>query len=305
MDILNILVGILEQGFIYGVMALGVYISYSILDFPDLTVDGTFPLGAAVCAVLLVAGVNPWLALLLAFIAGCAAGWITGLIHVKLEVDDLLSGILVMTALYSVNLRIAGAAMLPIFSQNTIFNSGPAAMLPERASSLVILIAVFIVALLVKILLDNYLKSKSGFLLRATGDNAATVTLAAKSSGAMKILGLAISNGMVAIAGAVMCQYQRFFDVTMGSGIIVMGLASVIMGMSVLKKLSFLKATTMVLVGAVLYKGAVSIAMNIGMQPGDMKLIISAVFLLVLVFNNKIMRKRKKNAVSMPNKKDL
>lgn len=303
--IMNILIGILEQGFIYGIMALGIYISYSILHFPDLSVDGTFPLGAAVCAVAIIGGVDPWLALLLAFAAGALAGLCTGLIHVRLDVPDLLSGILMMTALYSVNLRIAGAAYLPMSMQGNIFNSGIATLLPDSIATLTILIVVFIAVMLMKYLLDYYLSSKSGFLLRAAGDNERMVTSSAKNPGTMKILGLALCNGFVALSGAVMCQYQRFFEVTMGTGIMVMGLASVIIGTNVFRKAGFLRITSMVVAGSVLYKGAVSIALNMGMQPGDMRLVIAVIFLIALVINNKVINKRKKYADSIPDKKDL
>ncbi|MBP3342189.1 MAG: ABC transporter permease, partial [Peptococcaceae bacterium] len=169
---MDILIGILEQGFIYGILALGVYITYSILDFPDLSVDGTFPMGAAVAAILIMHGVNPWLALVIAFIAGSCAGLVTGLIHVKGKVRDLLSGIITMTALYSINIHIAdGKSNLAIFTGETIFNSGIAAMLPEFLQPYRVLIISFVLIVLCKLLLDWYLNTKSGFLLFAAGDN--------------------------------------------------------------------------------------------------------------------------------------
>ena len=182
------IIGVLEEGLVYAIMALGVYITYSILDFPDLSVDSTFPLGAAVTAVAIIAGVPPVLTLPLTFLAGAAAGCATGLIHVKLKVRDLLSGIIVMTALYSINLRIAGRANLPIFSQKTIFDGDFAAMLPEALSPYAVPIILFILVVICKIVLDLYLKTKSGYLLRAAGDNAVLVTSLAKDKGSVKIL---------------------------------------------------------------------------------------------------------------------
>lgn len=222
------IIGVLEEGLVYAIMALGVYITYSILDFPDLSVDSTFPLGAAVTAVAIIAGVPPVLTLPLTFLAGAAAGCATGLIHVKLKVRDLLSGIIVMTALYSINLRIAGRANLPIFSQKTIFDGDFAAMLPETLSPYAVLIILFILVVICKIVLDLYLKTKSGYLLRAAGDNEVLVTSLAKDKGSVKILGLAIANGFAALAGCVYCQQKGFFEISTGTGTMVIGLANVI-----------------------------------------------------------------------------
>lgn len=281
-------VGILEQGFIYGIMALGVYITYRILDFPDLSVDGTFPLGAAVAAVMLIYGINPWLTLLISFLAGALAGLVTGVIHVKFRVRDLLSGIITMTALYSVNLHIAqGKANLPIFGIDTIFNSGPAAMLPEPLKPYATLIVVTIFILIAKLVMDWYLNTKAGFLLYAAGDNKNVVTALAEDYGRVKIIGLVLANGLVALSGAVLCQQQRFFEVTMGTGAIVMGLASVIIGMSLFKRLGFVKGTTAAIIGAVLYKACVALAIAAGLPAIDMKLITAALFLIVLLFNSR------------------
>lgn len=289
----DILIGVLEQGFIYGIMALGVYISYKILNFPDLTVDGSFPLGAAVTAVLLTAGGNPWLALVVSFIAGIGAGLITGIIHVKFKVTDLLSGILVMTALYSINYRIADKkANIPIFDSNTIFNSGIAKHFPEAISSFLVLVIVFLVALTMKLLLDWYLSTKSGFLLRATGDNKQFVTSIAKDYGTIKIIGLAISNAFVALAGSVVCQQQKLFDISMGTGTIVMGLAAVIIGLNVFKPLKFLKATTMVLGGSIIYKACVAMAFEVGFDNADIRLITAVLFLIALISNGRILKAR-------------
>jgi putative ABC transport system permease protein len=207
---LTILIGVLEQGLIYAILALGVYVTYKILDFPDLSVDGTFPLGGAVTAELIIAGVNPVLTLFISFIVGALAGVLTGLIHVKLKVRDLLSGIIMMTALYSINLRIAGANV-PIFSKESIFeNKTLDAVIPEAFKPYLVLPILLIIVVIMKVLLDLYLKTKSGYLLRAVGDNDTLVTSLAKDKGMVKIVGLAIANAFVALAGSVYAQEQGF-----------------------------------------------------------------------------------------------
>ena len=204
---MSIIIGILEEGLIYAILALGVYITYKILDFPDLSVDGTFPMGAAVTAMLIMKGVSPALTLPLAFLAGALAGCVTGFIHVKLRVRDLLSGIIMMTALYSLNLRIAGKANLPIFSKDTIFdNSFFAQAVPEPVKPYLAVLVLLLITVVCKILLDLYLNTRSGYLLRAVGDNEVLVTSLAKDKGMVKLCGLAISNGFVALAGCVYCQ---------------------------------------------------------------------------------------------------
>ena len=226
----QLIIGVFEQGFIYAIMALGVYITYKILDFPDLSVDSTFPLGAAVTTVMLSSGKNPLLALIAATAAGAIAGMVTGIIHVKFKVRDLLSGIIVMTGLYTLNLRIVGgSANVPLFNYKSVFdNDFINGIFPEALAPYKTVIIIFIIMIIAKILLDLYLKTKSGYLLRAVGDNETIVTSLAKDSGFVKIVGLAISNGLVALAGSVMCQQQRFFEISMGTGTIVIGLASVI-----------------------------------------------------------------------------
>ena len=293
---MTLFIGILEQGFIYGIMALGAYITYKILDFPDLTVDGSFPLGAAVTVALISRGVNPYLTFPIAALCGALAGMCTGLIHVKGKVRDLLSGIIMMTALYTINYRIAGKSNVPMFSMKTAFdndfiNSLPAGLTPVRS-----LLVIFIVSLACKFLLDAYLCTRSGFLLRAVGDNDMLVTSLAKNNGTVKIIGLAIANGLVALGGSVMCQQQRFFDLSMGTGTVVICLASVIIGTSVFKNVTFLKPTTAVLLGSIFYKACVAIAMNVGFQATDMKLIMAVLFLVILIVNRDRKRKVKGHA---------
>lgn len=284
---MDFLVTILEQGLVYGILALGIYITYKILDFPDLTVDGSFPLGAAVTAAMLTRGVNPYLTLVMAFFAGAAAGVCTGLIHVKCKVKDLLSGVIMMTALWTINLRIAGTANVPLFSQKTIFSNfvKPYATLGT----------IFLIAIISKLVLDFYLKTKSGLLLRAVGDNEKLVTSLAKDQGNVKILGLAIANGLVALSGSVFAQEQMVFEISSGTGALVIGLASVIIGTSIFKNLTFMKATTAVLIGSVIYKGCVAIALQ-SFEPQDMKLITAVLFLVILIISMERKKKVKTNA---------
>lgn len=298
----TIIFGILEEGLVYAIMALGVYITYKILDFPDLSVDGTFPLGAAVTAAGIANGlpfigtISPVAALFISFAVGALAGCITGLIHVKLKVRDLLSGIIVMTALYSINLRITGKANLPIFSKETIFsNSFLSVHVPEAASPFIVTIILFVIVLVCKVLLDAYLQTRSGYLLRAVGDNDVLVTSLAKDKGLVKIVGLAIANGFAALAGSVYCQQKGFFEISIGTGTMVIGLANVIIGTQLLKRVGFIRSTTAVIIGSIVYKACVSIALllndlhiggldiSIPVTASDLKLITSVLFLIILV----------------------
>ena len=308
---MSIIIGVMEEGLIYAIMALGLYITYKILDFPDLSVDGTFPMGAAVTAMLILKGVHPALTLLLSFAAGLLAGCITGLIHVKLKVRDLLSGIIVMTALYSINLRIAGRSNLPIFSKDTIFsNPFLTGTVPEALSPYVVTIILFVIVLACKLLLDAYLKTRSGYLLRAVGDNDVLVTSLAKDKGMVKIVGLAIANGFAALAGSVYCQQKGFFDISIGTGTIVIGLANVIIGTQLFKRFGFVKSTTAVIIGSIIYKACVSLALllndihvnlgvirfTISVTASDLKLITAILFLIILVLSSSRGKKVKSHA---------
>ncbi|HIR25646.1 MAG TPA: ABC transporter permease [Candidatus Egerieimonas faecigallinarum] len=293
---MDFILTIIEQGLIYGILALGVYITYKILDFPDLTVDGSFPMGAAVTAALIKAGVNPYLTLPIAFLAGALAGVCTGLIHVKFKVRDLLSGIIMMTGLYTINLHIAGTNNVPLFSQETIFKNGfLEGIFGETIPSYVKIMIILIIAAVSKILLDLYLKTKSGYLLRAVGDNENLVTSLAKDKGNVKILGLAIANGLVALSGCVFAQEQKVFDISSGVGSIVLGLASVIIGISLFGKISMMKATTAVILGSILYKACVAAAIKF-FDPTSMKLITAVLFLAVLIISMDRKKKVKKSA---------
>ena len=263
---MDILRGIIEQGLTYSFLALGLYIAYSILDFPDLTVDGSFPLGAAVTVFAILRGVNPGLALVMSFLAGAIAGSLTGLIHIKLKVEDLLAGLIMQTALWTINLKIAGKANVPIFNADTIFSTGLARLVPENLKDF-----------------DLILKTKAGFILKACGDNESLVRTMAVDPGRVKICGLALSNGLVALSGAIVCQEQRFFEVSMGTGSMVMGLAAVVLGMKLLESLDFMKDTTKVLVGSILYKASIALAIALGFSANSMKLITAAIFLVILI----------------------
>jgi putative ABC transport system permease protein len=284
---LDLLISTVTQGCIYALLSYGIYITYQILDFPDLTVDGSFPLGAAVTAVLLTNGCNPYLTLLAATACGALAGLATGLIHVRLHVRDLLAGIITMTALFSINLQIAGSNLPVERTFDTIFTAAPTMAVLGGANLMVRkLILSGILALIGKLLLDWYLKTKSGLLLRATGNNAALVTTLARDKGAMKILGLVIANSFVALSGCIVCQEQRAFSATMGTGQMVFGLAAVIIGSTIFKRVSFVKGTTAALVGSILYKACIQVAISLGLPANLLKLITAVLFLLVLVIGN-------------------
>ena len=292
----DLIISTLTQGLIYALLSYGVYITYSVLDFPDLTVDSSFPLGAAVTAVLLLKGVDPWLTLLCAAGTGAIAGLCTGLIHVRLGVRDLLAGII------SINLLIAGSNVTVERAVDTIFSSAPVmALFGNLTLSARKLIVSLVLAVAMKLLLDLYFRTKSGLLLRAVGDNSTLVTTLAKNKGNMKVLGVVISNALVALCGSVLCQEQRSYSAVMGIGQVVFGLATVIIGISLIrfftqsraaqglrkvKGLRFLatpQGTTAVLLGSILYKFCIQIAINAGLPANMLKFITAVLFLLVLV----------------------
>ena len=303
----DLLISTLTQGLIYALISFGVYITYSILDFPDLGVDGTFPLGAAVTAVLLVKGVDPYLTLPISLAVGALAGFVTGFIHVRLKVRNLLAGIITMTALFSINLVIVGGSNLTVErAVDTIFTAGPTMAVLGNLSLLwrKLLVALVLVAV-VKAAMDLYFKTKSGLLLRAVGDNATLVTALARDKGSIKILGLVLSNALVSLAGCVVCHEQRSFSATMGTGQLVYGLAAVIIGVSLMdfytgtgaarklrgiRPFRFLGApqgTTAVIVGSFLYKACIQAALSLGLPANMMKLITAVLFLLVLVISGR------------------
>ncbi|WP_105570111.1 MULTISPECIES: ABC transporter permease [unclassified Arthrobacter] len=266
-----------ELGLIYALMALGVYLTFRILDFPDLTVDGSFTTGAAVASVGIVNGVNPWLATLLAFFAGMVAGAITGLLHTKGKIDGLLAGILTMIALYSINLRIMGKANTPLLGEDTLISPLRTAGILGSAGSVLIL---FAVALLFVAAIVWFLHTEMGMAMRATGDNHEMIRSFGVSTDNQKILGLALSNGFVALSGAAIAQYQGFADVGMGIGVILIGLASVIVGQAIFTQRYIWLAALAVVFGAVIYRLVIQFALVAGLEVNDMKL-ISAVLVVV------------------------
>ncbi len=291
---INICKVTLEEGFMYAILALGLYITYSILDFPDLSVDGTMPLGAIVTALLILRGVNPWICLLCSFFAGAFGGVITGALHVKLHIRPLLCGILVYTGLLSINLVLLylfnqGTSIASFFRMPTIFNTGIGKLIPESIGGFYIrtLIVSFFMAMLCKILLDLYLKTKSGLLLQATGNNEQYVIMLAKDPGVSKIIGLALGNGFAALAGSVIAQSKGSADQQMGVGMVVLGLASVIVGLSVFKKIPKIKATTMVVLGSIVYKAVLSTALALGLPTEYLKLLMAVLFVVALVVSMK------------------
>ena len=272
----------IEQSLIFAIMVLGVYISFRILNFPDMTVDGTFPLGAAISAKLLTLGINPYLTLLVALVAGAVVGAVTGLIHVKLKVKDLLAGILVMTALYSVNLRVMGKSNIPLFEEDNIFNTEYSVM-----------ITIVVLILISKFLLDYLLKTKFGFALKALGDNENLIVSLGLNEEKYKIYGLMIANSFVAFSGAVLAQYQGFADVGMGTGIIVIGLASIIIGDTLFGKRRRLAGTTIVIIGSILYRGVIAVTLSMGMDASDLKLITSVIVIMILWIQKQKDKRRK------------
>lgn len=297
---INILIDILNEGLMYALLAMGMYITYSILDFPDLSVDGTFPLGAVLSGVLIIQGVDPWLCLVISFAAGMAAGVLTGLMHVKLRITPLLCGIIMYTAMLSVNLVILkagtdGKAVASFFTKNTIFNSGIASLIPKNIGEGGFYIRTVVISLILvivcKLLLDLYLKTKHGLLLRATGANDKYTVMLGRNPGTMKIFGLALGNGFAALAGSVIAQNKGSADQQMGIGMVVLGLASVIIGLSLFRRVKFMKGTTMVILGSLVYKAAYQIVLSLGIPTDFNNLMKALIFLVALVLGGSELKK--------------
>ena len=286
MDFLGILIGIICEGLIYSIVSFGVYITYKILDFPDMTVDGSFPLGMSITAMLSIMGVNPILTLIISFILGAVAGILTGLIHVKLKVGDLLSGIIMMIALYSINLRIAGRPNLPFFDKITLFRNDILTNLLGEGSKVYATVAILIIlTIFMKILLDTFLSTKRGYLLRSVGDNETLITSLAIDKGNIKIMGLAIANGIVAFAGSIYAHDRSFFEISAGTGTLVIAVSNVIIGMQIMNRVKFLKPTTAVIFGSLLYRAIISMAISFGLEARDLKLITAVLLLIILILN--------------------
>lgn len=294
--------GSIESGVIYAIMALGVYLSFRILDFPDLTVDGSFVTGAATAATLIVMGVNPYMATVAALVVGFIAGSLTGLLHTVGKINPLLSGILMMIALYSINLRIMGKSNVPLLNEETVFTNirdlwsslnidsslnnllmamGIEGTLPKTWG---ILIVMFVVTALFKMFTDWLLQTEIGLAIRATGDNKRMIRSFSANTSLFIILGLGLSNAMVAFSGALIAQYGSFADIGMGIGMIIIGLASVIIGEAILGTKTLARATLAVIGGAIIYRIVVSLALRVQfLETGDVKLITASIVILALI----------------------
>lgn len=265
----------LSQGLIFAIAGLGIYISFRILDFPDLSVDGTFTLGAAVSAICLKLGFPTFLAIILSLFAGLLAGSVTGILHVKCKITNILSGIIVMTALYSINLRIMGKSNIHLFDTNHLFTGR------NDFFKLMILIG-FSIGL--KMIWDIFFKTQKGYVLKALGENTSFVTHLGLNPDHYKILGLALSNGCVALSGSLFAQFQGFADISMGVGLIVSALASIVMGEMFFKKtwdLGF-QISSIVIMGSILYRAILALALRIGASPSDLRLITAVVMVIIL-----------------------
>lgn len=278
------MLGAVSQGILWGVMALGVYITFKILDFADMTVDGSFALGGCTCAILITKGMNPLLALLIAFLTGTVAGLITGLLHTKLKIPGILAGILMMLALYSVNLRIMGGPNKPLSRNSVTMMSKINEMLrlkdlfKDNANSVSSLITGIIFAIALIIILYWFFGTEIGSSIRATGNNESMSRAQGVNTDTMKILALMLANGLVSLSGALVMQQQRFGDVSMGIGAIVIGLASIIIGEVVLgNRNRFWYSLLAVMAGSVIYRLIIAIVLQLGMKSQDMKLLTAVI----------------------------
>lgn len=289
----------LQMGLCFAIISLGVYISYSILDFPDLSVDGTFPLGGVVGTVFMLRlGIPPLVAIILAFFVGMAAGAVTGVLHVKFKISKLLSGIIVMTALLSVNLALTklltkNGYTTTIFSYRSenlegIFSGKAVEIFGKEGKSYMTILFLVIIVVIMKIIVDVFLKTKAGYMLRATGDNERLVITLSKDAGIYKIFGISIANGFVAAAGAIYSQLFMSYDNTSGSGKVVLALASVIIGLSVFSGIRFIKDTTAVIFGSVIYSLCLYYIVLVDKDGIYLKLLNAVLFALILIFNDKI-----------------
>ena len=275
--------GAVETGLIYGLVAFGIYISFRVLDFPDLTVDGSFPLGAAVAAVLIMDGWNPWLATGSAVLAGMAAGAVTAILNVKLKILNLLASILTMIALYSINLRVMGRPNIALLGEETVLTPWYSLDLAYHQVPVLLFVIVVFIAL---VLLWRFMKSETGLAMRATGANPRMARAQGIATGTMIILGVAVSNGLVGLAGALFAQSQGAADVTMGVGVIVIGLASLIGGEAVLTPSSVVRALIGCVIGAIIYRLAIALALNadfLGFKAQDLNLITAVLVTLAIV----------------------
>ncbi|MGG4395582.1 ABC transporter permease [Paenibacillus thiaminolyticus] len=263
-----------ELGVLYALMALGVYLTFRILDFPDLTVDGSFTTGAAIAALCITSDISPWIGTALAFLGGGLAGMMTGIIHTKGKINPLLSGILMMIALHSINLRIMGKANIGLMNSDTL--------LTPITGGFLFLIVMGLFAVLVKLALDWFLRTEVGLSLRATGNNPRMIRSYGVHTDTTIVVGVSLSNALVALSGALVAQYQGFADIQSGVGMIVVGLASVIIGEAIFGHRTIARATFAVLLGAVLYRVIVAIALQLQMNATDLKLFTALIVIVAL-----------------------
>ena len=282
MEAIGILLSVsFYEGLIYGFVAIGVYITFRVLAFPDLTVDGSFPLGGAVAAILIINGVNPWLATLAALCAGLIAGLGTSLLNTKLRINALLAGILMMVGLYSINLMIMGRANIPLLREVTIFDQF-AQFFNTEPNIRLALIFVLILAAIILAILNWFLRTEVGLALRATGQNQQMVRGLGGDTDMTTILGVSISNGLVALSGAIISQNQGFADVGMGIGMIILGLASVIIGEGVFHPKKITALLLAVMGGTFIYRLFIGVALRLGLPPTNLKLITALLVILAL-----------------------
>lgn len=274
------MIGAFELGLIYGVMALGVYLTFRVLQFPDLTVDGSFTTGAAVAAAMITAGQNPIVATLAAAGAGLVAGIVTGVLHTKGRIDGLLAGILTMIALWSVNLRIMGGPNVTLLREETVMT--PLREAGLLGSSWLVPVIFFVAVMILKLIVDWFLTTDLGLAIQATGNNKQMIRSLGTDTDGTTILTLALSNGLVGLCGALVAQYQGFADISMGIGLILVGLASVILGQAVLGQRFIFLASLAVVIGAVMYRVIIYVAL-LGLDPNDMKLITAALVVVALL----------------------
>ncbi len=285
--------GGVESGLLFGLVAFGVFIAFRVLDFPDLTVDGSFPLGAAVAATLIVTGWNPWMATAMAMVAGCMAGAVTAWLNVRLQILNLLASILTMIALYSINLRIMGKPNVALLGDETVFTPFENWDIPFYLINPIILSGFVLV---VYLLFVRFMTSELGLAMRATGVNAKMARANGVHTGRLTILGVAVANGMVGLAGALFAQSQGTADVTMGVGTIVIGLAAVIGGEAILSTRTIARWIFACLIGAILYRLAIAVALNadwIGLKAQDLNLITAVLVTLAIVMPRMKLLKRK------------
>lgn len=288
---LTVILGALELGAIFSILSLGLYISFKVLDIPDLTVDGSFTTGCAVSAIVTVAS-SPALGLLLAFVAGALAGLVTGLLITKLKINAILAGILTQTALYSINLRIMdGKPNISLLDSKTIFTN------INQVTRYGTLILLFIFVIVIVLLLNYFLKTQLGLALRACGDNEDMVRASSIDTDKMKLIGLSLANGLVGLSGALYTQQQTYSDITSGIGMMVIGLASIIIGTTFIKNEKVLVSLIATVVGAIFYRFVLTFALQVGITSGDLKL-LSAVIVVIAISSTKLKLRGKKNARS-------